>query len=70
MLIPEVAMAADLPLFPQDDGIALGRILTSLATKPEEVVRIAAPGQEVALRDFGFEPTPRRRHAWPKRELR
>lgn len=62
-------MAADLPLFPQDDGIALGRILTSL-TKPEEVVRIAAPGQGVAMRDFGFEPTPRRRRTWPKRELR
>ena len=51
----EVATAADLPLFPKDDGIALSRILTSLATKPEEVARLAAMGQEVALRDFGFD---------------
>jgi spore coat protein SA len=51
----EVATAAGLPLFPKDDGLALSRILASLATRPDEVARLAARGQEVALRDFGFD---------------
>ena len=51
----EVATPARLPLFPKEDSVALGRLLAGLVTHPEEVSRIAAHGQEVALRDFSFD---------------
>jgi glycosyltransferase involved in cell wall biosynthesis len=51
----EIATPADLPLFPKGDSVALSRLLARLVTHPEEVSRIAARGQEVALRDFSFD---------------
>jgi len=51
----EIATAADLPLFPKEDAVALSRLLARLVTHPEEVSRIAARGQEIALRDFSFD---------------
>jgi len=57
----EIATPADLPLFPKGDSVALSRLLARLVTHPEEVSRIAARGQEVALRDFSFD---RRMKRW------
>ena len=51
----EIANAADLPIFPKDDPRALSHILTNLVTNRAEVAKIASHGQEVALRDFGFD---------------
>lgn len=51
----EVATAARLPLFPKEDSVALSRLLARLVTHSEEVYRIAAHGQEAALRDFSFD---------------
>jgi glycogen(starch) synthase len=51
----EVATAASLPLFPKEDSVALSGLLDRLVTHPDEVARIAAHGQEVALRDFSFD---------------
>jgi len=51
----EIATAADLPLFPKEDSVALSRLIARLVKHPEEVSRIAARGQEVALRDFSFD---------------
>ena len=51
----EVATAADLPLFPKEDAVALGRLIDRLVEDPAEVSRIAAHGQSIALRDFSFD---------------
>jgi len=51
----EIASAADLPLFPKDDSVALSRLLARLATDRQEVLNIASRGQTVALRMFSFE---------------
>ena len=51
----EIATAADLPLFPKEDSAALSRLLVRLVADKEEVSRIAARGQEIALRDFSFD---------------
>lgn len=56
-------MAADLPLFAQDDGRDFGfdaMMVHSTATL-QDSTRRRAPGPQ---------PTPRRRRTWPKRELR
>ena len=50
----EIAELADLPLFPNNDPVALSKLLTRLVTDRSEVTRVAARGQEVALREFGF----------------
>ena len=50
-----IATAADLPLFPKEDSAALSRLLVRLVADKEEVSRIAARGQEIALRDFSFD---------------
>jgi hypothetical protein len=51
----EVATAARLPLFAKEDSQGLGRLLARLVADPGEVWRLAAFGQEVALRDFSFD---------------
>lgn len=51
----EVAAAADLPVFPQEDPAALARLLEKLVTNPAALRRLAAHGQSVALREFRFE---------------
>ena len=51
----EIATAADIPLFPKEDSAALSRLLVRLVADKEEVSRIAARGQEIALRDFSFD---------------
>ena len=51
----EVAAAAHLPLFPKGDAVALSRLLGRLVAHPEEVLRIASRGQQVALSEFSFE---------------
>jgi glycogen synthase len=48
----EVATAAELPLFPKEDAVALSRIVVRLASEPDEVARIAARGQSSAMSDF------------------
>jgi glycogen(starch) synthase len=51
----EIALAADLPLFPKNDSVALSRLLAGLETDRREVLKIASRGQAVALQLFGFE---------------
>ena len=51
----EIASAAELPLFPKDDSVALSRLLARLAMDRQEVLKIASRGQTVALRLFSFE---------------
>ena len=51
----EIASAANLPLFPKDDSVALGRLLTRLTRDRTEVLTIASRGQAVALKMFSFE---------------
>ena len=51
----EIASAADLPLFPKDDSVALSRLLAKLVMERQEVLNIASRGQAVALRMFSFE---------------
>jgi glycosyltransferase involved in cell wall biosynthesis len=50
-----VAAAADLPRFPKGGGDELSRLLAFLAADPEEVSRLAARGQLVALEEFSFD---------------
>jgi len=50
----EIATAADLPLFPKGDSIALSRLLTHLISHRAEVSQIASRGQQVALGEFSF----------------
>lgn len=51
----EIAALADLPLFPKNDSVALGTLLTQLLAHRSEVSRIASRGQQVALREFSFD---------------
>jgi glycosyltransferase involved in cell wall biosynthesis len=51
----EVALAADLPLFPKGDAAALSRILAVMAADHETVREIASRGQKAALREFTFD---------------
>jgi glycosyltransferase involved in cell wall biosynthesis len=51
----DVARAADLPLFPKGDVVALTRLLTSMMAHPEEVREVAARGQKVALAEFSVD---------------
>lgn len=51
----EIASAANLPLFPKDDSVALSRLLARLANDRSEVLTIASRGQAVALQMFSFE---------------
>jgi glycosyltransferase involved in cell wall biosynthesis len=50
-----VAVAAELPRFPKGGSEDLGRLLAFLASDPEEVSRLAARGQLVALEEFSFD---------------
>jgi glycosyltransferase involved in cell wall biosynthesis len=50
----EVAIAADLPLFPKGDAAALSRILAVMVADHETVLEIASRGQKAALREFTF----------------
>ena len=51
----EVARAANLPLFPKGDPVALTRILTHMMANPEEVREVAARGQKIALTEFSVD---------------
>lgn len=51
----EVAIAADLPLFPKGDAAALSRILAVMVADHETVLEIASRGQKAALREFTFD---------------
>lgn len=50
----EIADLADLPIFPQDDPVALSRLIAKLVTNPELVFQIATHGQAVVMREFTF----------------
>ena len=51
----EVATAADLPLFPKGDAMALSRLLALMVLHPERRLAIASRGQKAALDDFTFD---------------
>lgn len=51
----EIATLAELPLFPKNDSLALGRLITQLVTHREQVPEIGSRGQKVALREFSFD---------------
>ena len=51
----DIATAADLPLFPKGDAVALAQLLTSLIADPEAVSVLAARCQRVALDEFGLD---------------
>jgi glycosyltransferase involved in cell wall biosynthesis len=51
----EIAAAADLPLFPKDDPMALTRILEFMIAHPEEARAVAARGQKTALEEFSVD---------------
>jgi glycosyltransferase involved in cell wall biosynthesis len=51
----EVARAADLPLFPKGDAVALSGLLAFLSAHPQKLRVLAARGQQVAARDFSFD---------------
>ena len=56
----EIAALAELPLFPKNDSLALGQILTQLVTHREQVPEIASRGQKIALQEFSFDRMMRR----------
>lgn len=71
----EIAVAANLPIFPEGDYLALSRLLAQLIINRGEVYQIASRGQSVAVREFGldrmmdrFEATLQRVHK-PKEEV-
>ncbi len=51
----EVARAADLPLFPKGDVVALTRLLAFMMAHPEDVREVAERGQKVALTKFSVD---------------
>jgi glycosyltransferase involved in cell wall biosynthesis len=51
----EIADLADLPIFPREHPLALSRLLARFVKDPALVTRIGQRGQEVVLREFGFE---------------
>jgi glycosyltransferase involved in cell wall biosynthesis len=51
----DIALAADLPLFPKGDAEALAQLLGSLIADPAAVAQLAARCQQVALAEFGLE---------------
>jgi glycosyltransferase involved in cell wall biosynthesis len=51
----EIATMAELPLFPQDNSLALSQLLSHLVLHRARVPEIAVRGQKVALREFSFE---------------
>lgn len=51
----EVARAADLPLFPKGDAVALSRLLAFMVTHPDEMREVADRGQRVAMKEFTFD---------------
>jgi glycosyltransferase involved in cell wall biosynthesis len=51
----EIAIRAQLPLFPENDPGALGALLERLAGDRAQVREIAARGCAVARREFGFD---------------
>lgn len=50
----EVARAADLPLFPKGDALALSRLLIFMEDHPTEMREIAERGQRIAIREFSL----------------
>jgi glycosyltransferase involved in cell wall biosynthesis len=51
----EVARAANLPLFPKGDAVALSRLLGFMVTHPDEMREVAARGQRIAMKEFTFD---------------
>ncbi len=51
----EIADRADLPIFPKEHPLALGRLIARVAADRRFVADVARRGQEVALREFTFE---------------